>query len=83
MDLLNPIKLAFIWHREFRKVRAELESYSARELAADLRMSRADIPEVAARAADEKVAALVRRRPERRLAWWWRGRQAAALGCAD
>ncbi len=34
--------------RAYLKTRAELETYSARELAADLRLNRSDIPEFAA-----------------------------------
>jgi hypothetical protein len=78
MNLLNHLKLALIRRREFLKVRAELESYSERELMADLRLNRSAIPAVAAEAADQRVAALVQSHPEYRRAWEWHGRQAGA-----
>jgi hypothetical protein len=78
MNLLNHLKLALIRHRAFRKVSAELESYSERELMADLRLNRSAIPAIAAEAADQRVAALVRSHPEYRRAWEWHSRQAGA-----
>lgn len=63
--------LAWMWHREFHKVRAELESYSERELTADLQLNRSGIPGIAADAADERVAAFVQARPDYRSAWGW------------
>ena len=47
MDLTSRIRLAWQRQRAYRKARAELETYSDRELAADLRLNRADIPEFA------------------------------------
>jgi hypothetical protein len=44
----RPLRLAWLRRREYLRVRAELETYSARELAADLRLNRSDIPELAA-----------------------------------
>jgi hypothetical protein len=78
MNLLNHLKLALIRHRAFRKVSAELESYSERELMADLRLNRSAIPAIAAEAADQRVAAFVQSHPECRRAWEWHGRQAGA-----
>jgi hypothetical protein len=43
----QPLRLAWQRRRAY-KTRAELETYSARELAADLRLNRSDIPELAA-----------------------------------
>ncbi len=57
-DLVDRIRFAFAWRREYARVSAELGSHTKNELAADLRLSRGDIPEMAARAADEHVAAL-------------------------
>jgi hypothetical protein len=61
-DLVDRIRFAFAWRREYARVSAELGSHTKNELAADLRLSRGDIPEMAARAADEHVAALSRAR---------------------
>jgi hypothetical protein len=44
----QPLRLAWQRRRAYLKTRAELETYSARELAADLRLNRSDIPELAA-----------------------------------
>ena len=78
MNLLNHLKLALLRRRAFRKVSAELESYAERELMADLRLNRSAIPAIAAEAADQRVAALVRSHPEHRRAWECHGRQAGA-----
>ena len=80
MDLFKRVELALIRRREYRRLRAELESYSERELSADLRLSRSDIPEVAAEAADQRVAAFVRARPEYREAWEGRRRREVVPG---
>src|SRR5687768_2127656 len=53
--LPQRLELARRRRREFRKVRAELESYSERELMSDLRLTRSDIPAIAAQAAEERV----------------------------
>jgi len=50
MNLSQRIGLALLRRRECRRVRAELETYSERELSADLRLNRSDIPDLAARA---------------------------------
>ena len=69
MNLLRSIELALLRQREYRKARAELETYSERELNSDLRLNRSDVPEIAAEAADERVAAFVQAHPEYRHAW--------------
>ena len=78
--LPQRIALARLWRREFRKARAELESYSERELKSELRINRSDIPEIAAEAADQSVAAIVRSRPEYRKVRGWRGRRELVPG---
>src|SRR4051794_1294075 len=50
MNLSKRIGHALLRRRERRRVRAELETYSERELNADLRLSRSDIPDLAAEA---------------------------------
>src|SRR3954452_7269970 len=50
MNLLKHIGHALLRRRECRRVRAELETYSERELSADLRLNRSDIPALAAQA---------------------------------
>ena len=81
--LPRRIALARLWRGEFLRVRAELEANSGRELMADLRLTRSEIPEIAAEAADRRVAAFVRAHPEhRREAHRWRGRQAVGVGHA-
>jgi uncharacterized protein YjiS (DUF1127 family) len=73
------ITLAWIWWREFRRVRAELGCYSERELMADLRLNRSEIPGIAAEAADERVMAFVRDHPDYRQTRRSRGRGAAGV----
>ena len=58
MNLFTQLKLALAWHREFNRVRAELESHSQRQISGDLRLNLSDAPDVAAKAADEHIAAL-------------------------
>lgn len=60
MNLFRRLTLALAWHREFNRVRAELECHSQLEISGDLRLNRSDIPDIAAQAADEHVAALGR-----------------------
>ena len=43
----QPLRLAWQRRRAYLKTRAELETYSARELAADLRLNPSDIPAIA------------------------------------
>ncbi len=63
MNFIESIKLARLRRREFRRVLAELESYTDRELLSDLRLDRADFARVAREAAERRVALL---RAERR-----------------
>ncbi|MCC2665625.1 MAG: hypothetical protein K0R41_2046 [Geminicoccaceae bacterium] len=48
LDLTVRLRQGLQQRRAYLKTRAELETYSARELAADLRLNRSDIPELAA-----------------------------------
>ncbi len=66
MNVFESIKLAWLRRREFRKVLAELESHTDRELLSDLRLDRADFAHVARQAAEQRVASL--RAERRRLA---------------
>jgi hypothetical protein len=68
MNPIKHLKLALLRRRAFRRVRAELENYSERELMADLRLNRSAIPDLAAEAADQQLAAFVRSHPEYRAA---------------
>ena len=51
------LRLELVWRRAYRQLRTELGSYSERELMSDLRLTRAEIDEVAAEGADERVHA--------------------------
>ncbi len=66
MDLLKTIQRLLLRDRIFRAVLAEFESYSDRELMSDLRLTRADLPQLAYEEAARHVAALAPRRPIRR-----------------
>ena len=59
-DLIDRINLALVWHREYRRVSTELGAYTRHELSSDLRLCPSDIPDLASRAADERVADLAR-----------------------
>ncbi len=76
MNPLHHLKLALVWRREYRRVLAELATYSDRELATDLRLHASDTPGIAAEAADQRVAAFVRNNPIYRGALAWRGQAA-------
>ena len=69
MNILRSLELAWLRHGEYRKARAELDSYSERQLNTDLRLNRSDIPDIAAEEADARVAEFVRANPEYRQAW--------------
>jgi uncharacterized protein YjiS (DUF1127 family) len=69
MNILRSLELAWLRHGEYRKARAELDSYTERQLNSDLRLNRSDIPDIAAEAADARVAEFVRANPEYRDAW--------------
>lgn len=56
MDLLKNSLLVWARYREFRAVLRELNSYSDRELASELRITRADIPRLAFEEAERRVA---------------------------
>lgn len=56
MNVFESIKLTWLQYREFNRVLAELESYSDRELASDLRIDRADLVHIAYEAAEQHVA---------------------------
>jgi uncharacterized protein YjiS (DUF1127 family) len=58
--LARRAERARVWRREYDHVRAELLTYSERELAADLGLSRSAIGDLAVEAADERVAAFDR-----------------------
>lgn len=62
-DLGRSLELRLLWRSTFRQARAELHSYSPRELMADLRLSPSNIDDLAAEAADGKVAAFVAANP--------------------
>ena len=63
MNILRSLELAWLRHGEYRKARAELDSYTERQLNSDLRLNRSDIPDIAAEAADARVAEFVRANP--------------------
>ncbi len=78
--LPQRIALARLWRREFRKARTELESYSERELESDLRINLSDIPEIAAEAAEQSVAAFVRSHSDYGKVRGWPGRRELVTG---
>lgn len=53
--LLQRLRHARTWHREYRRAHTELDHYSEREITADLRISRSDIAALAAATADQRV----------------------------
>jgi uncharacterized protein YjiS (DUF1127 family) len=59
-NLINHLKIHLAWHREYRRIYAELDSYTQREMKADLGLNRSEIPELAAMAADQHVNRFVR-----------------------
>ena len=71
-DLGRRVNLELVWRRAYRRVRAELATYSNQELMADLRMNRSDIDSIAAEGADEQVARFVAAHPAyRRVGHGW------------
>ena len=76
--LSGRVELALVRRREFRKVRAELDTYSARELLTDLRLVPSEIGQVAAEAAAMRADEHARGRHRRRQAYGWRSRSAGA-----
>ncbi|MGD9508402.1 MAG: DUF1127 domain-containing protein [Geminicoccaceae bacterium] len=67
-DFGRRLNLEFVWRCAYGRVRAELATYSDRELMADLRLNRSDIDRVAAEGADEQVARFVTAHPAYRRA---------------
>ena len=57
MTFLKQIRLPLIRRRAYLATCAELETYSERELNADLGLSRSNIPDVAREAAERRVTA--------------------------
>lgn len=62
-DFGRRLNLELVWRRAYRRVRAELATYSPQELMADLRLNRSDIDSIAAEGADEQVARFVAAHP--------------------
>ncbi|MEK0085881.1 hypothetical protein [Benzoatithermus flavus] len=61
MDLLETIQRLWYRQRAFRAMLAQLESHSDRELMRDLRLTRADLPQLAYEEAARRAVALARR----------------------
>ena len=74
----QAIELARIRRREFLRLRAQLQSYSDRELMADLRLVRSEIDDVAADGAQRLVDTIIRTGRGRRTAAW--GGEAVGVG---
>ena len=74
------IRLELVWRRAYRQMRAELATYSDRELMADLRLARSEIDDIAAEGADERLVAYVAANPSLRRAWAERGAMRHAHG---
>ena len=74
------VRLELEWRRAYRRMRAELATYSDRELMADLRLARSEIDGIAAEGADERLAAYVAANPSLRRAWAERGAMRHAHG---
>ena len=69
-DLGRRVRLRLVWRSAYNQVRAELQTYSPRELMADLRYSRSEIDDLATEGADERVAAFIAANPSfRRVAF--------------
>lgn len=71
MDLLKETHRVWAMHREFRRVLAELNAYSDRELG-DLGLSRADVVRVAYEEAERRVGAPHQAAPTAKAADGWR-----------
>lgn len=72
-DFGKRLTLRRIHRQEYKRVSRELQSYTARELMDDLRMTRSEIPGVATESADLAVARFVRANPAYREAAGWSG----------
>jgi uncharacterized protein YjiS (DUF1127 family) len=77
LNIIDRIKISLAWHRQYRRVYAELDSYTQREMKADLGLNRSDIPEIAAMAADQYIDQFVR--PQPALQWVWPDRDDRSL----
>lgn len=71
MDLLKETHRVWAMHREFRRVLAELNAYSDRELG-ELGLSRADVVRVAYEEAERRIGATDKATPTARAAEGWR-----------
>lgn len=69
-EQFQRLELARIRRREFLRLRAQLESYSDRELMADLRLVRSEIDDVAVEGAQRLVDTVARDRRYRRATAW-------------
>lgn len=72
MDLLKETHRIWAMHREFRRVLAELNAYSDRELG-ELGLSRADVVRVAYEEAERRIGATDPAAPTAKTAGTWRG----------
>jgi uncharacterized protein YjiS (DUF1127 family) len=62
------IQLQMVWRRAYRQMRAELATYSDRELMTDLHLTRSEIDDIAAEGADERLGAYIAADPALRRA---------------
>jgi hypothetical protein len=62
--LARRLRLALLRQRERRRALDELEAYTDQELQRDLLFPRSEIGRIAAREADRRIRALLRRRPQ-------------------
>ena len=74
------VRLELLWHQAYRRLRAELGSYTDRELNADLRLSRSEIDGNAAEGADQQAAEFLARHPGRGHAFGDRAAAGRAFG---
>jgi uncharacterized protein YjiS (DUF1127 family) len=72
-ELYQRWELARIRRQEFSRLRTQLDSYSDRELMADLRLTRSEIEDVAAEGAQQLVDSVARSRRS-----YWQGSDSAA-----
>src|SRR3954447_12726610 len=79
--LARRLVLGRVYRRELAAVRAELASYTDRELASDLRVCRSDVPWIAATEAERRLSLFVIAHPEYRAAWHRHGHhEGVAMG---
>ena len=72
MDLLKETHRIWAMHREFRRVLAELNAYSDRELG-ELGLSRADVVRVAYEEAERRIGATDKAAPAAKASAPWQG----------